>query len=472
MLRRNKLSSPSLSTLPSQHSSTSSSHPPTNIEIDIEANNNNNNNTDNSFDIKNMNTIPAPPRSESMAYASHSSFSSFFAKINYYVRYNTKAILIGIGMILVVLVMIADNADDQSNYLRLPRHAYDHWGGAVHAGYFTVEDAIIDDHTFHFAAVTDLDKLSLVADSKKPLFRSTLLPGKLVRDAATNRYNVDFEPIRTLVSQHNEAGRGMELSELTIYKNRLLSFDDRTGTVFEILSSPDASDSYVVPRFVITEGDGDTDKGMKWEWATIKNNELILGSMGKEFTNPDGSIDNTNNLWVAVLNDRGELRREDWERKFNFVRELVGASPPGYIIMEAILWSDHLKKWVFLPRRISSSAYDEVQDERKGSNKVVLVNDSFTDGTVVDIKMKPSDLDPLHGFSTFAFVPGTADHHAMAVRSVEEDCTGPDELCKQRSYVMVFDVLTGEVLMDEVKIDLAEKFEGLEFVNIYTKPKV
>jgi soluble calcium-activated nucleotidase 1 len=262
----------------------------------------------------------------------------------------------------------------------------------------------------------------------------------------------------------------MELSELTIYKNRLLSMDDRTGTVFEILSSPDASDSYVVPRFVITEGDGDTDKGMKWEWATIKNNELILGSMGKEFTNPDGSIDNTNNLWVAILNDRGELRREDWERKFNFVRELVGAAPPGYIIMEAILWSDHLKKWVFLPRRISSSKYDEVEDERKGSNKVVLVNDSFTEGTVVDIHMKPSDLDPLHGFSTFAFVPGTSDHHAMAVRSVEEDCTGPDELCKQRSYVMVFDVLTGEVLMDEVQIDLAEKFEGLEFVNIYTKP--
>ena len=66
-----------------------------------------------------MNTIPAPPRSESMAYASHSSFSSFCAKINYYIRYNTKAIVVGIGMILVVLVMIADNADDSSSYLRL-----------------------------------------------------------------------------------------------------------------------------------------------------------------------------------------------------------------------------------------------------------------------------------------------------------------------------------------------------------------
>jgi soluble calcium-activated nucleotidase 1 len=121
----------------------------------------------------------------------------------------------------------------------------------------------------------------------------------------------------------------MELSELTIYTNRLLSFDDRTGTVFEILSSDDGTKSYVVPRFVITEGDGDTDKGMKWEWATIKNNELIMGSMGKEFTNAAGEIENINNLWIAVLNQRGELRREDWQDKFAFVRELVGAAPPG-----------------------------------------------------------------------------------------------------------------------------------------------
>ena len=35
---------------------------------------------------------------------------------------------------------------------------------------------------------------------------------------------------------------------------------------------------------------------------------------------------------------------------------------------------------------------------------------------------------------------------------------------------MVFDVLTGEVLMDEVQIDMAEKFEGVEFVNIYQPP--
>ena len=137
------------------------------------------------------------------------------------------------------------------------------------------------------------------------------------------------------------------------------------------------------------------------------------------------------------------------------------------IIMEAILWSDHLKRWVFLPRRISSTAYDEVEDERKGSNRVVLVNENFTEGDVVEIKMKKPDLDPLHGFSTFAFVPGTSDHHALAMRSVEEDCTGALEDCKQRTYIMVFDILTGEVLMDEVQIEMAEKFEGIEFVNIF-----
>jgi len=373
-------------------------------------------------------------------------------------------------MILLVLVLLTDGGSGPGGVYTSLRGSMDHWGGAVHPGYFSLQDATIDDHTFHFATVTDLDKLSVVKDSNKPLFRSTLLPGVLTRDDATNRYLINFEAHRTLVSQHNEAGRGMELSELTIYKNRLLSFDDRTGTVFELLSTPDGNDSYVVPRFVITEGDGDTDKGMKWEWATVKNNELILGSMGKEYTRPDGSIENTNNLWVAVLNDRGELRREDWQDKFEFVRKLVGASPPGYIIMEAILWSDHLKKWVFLPRRISSTAYDEVDDERKGSNRVVLVNEKFTEGTVVEIKMKTPDMDPLHGFSTVAFVPGTKDHHALAVRSVEENCTGEEKDCKQRSYLMVFDILTGEVLMDELQIDMAEKFEGIEFVNIYTPP--
>lgn len=262
----------------------------------------------------------------------------------------------------------------------------------------------------------------------------------------------------------------MELSELTLYQNRLLTFDDRTGTVFEILSKRGGSESMVVPRLVITEGDGDTDKGMKWEWATVKGNDLYMGSMGKEYTNPDGSVANTNNLWIVVVNPEGQVRRVNWVDNFNVVRTELGASSPGYTINEAILWSEHLKKWLFLPRRVSSEMYDENADERKGSNQLAIVDENFKKVSVVDIKFDTHD--PLRGFSSFAFVPGTKDRHVLAIRSVEEDCVGGlESVCKQRSYFSVFDVVTGDVLMDEVEIKLENamvKFEGVEFVNIHT----
>jgi soluble calcium-activated nucleotidase 1 len=350
------------------------------------------------------------------------------------------------------------------------------FAGAFNPGYFSVEDSVQQPNTvFRFAAVTDLDQLSLVVDgknSKKTSFRSVLLPGVITYIPETNRYTLQMEePTRELITKHNEAGRGAEFSELTIYNNRLLTFDDRTGGVFEILNKPDGKSSFVVPRFVITEGEGDTDKGMKWEWATVKNGELYMGSMGKEYTNRDGSVANTNNLWVSILNGRGEIRRVDWEPKFTFVREQLGAKSPGYVVHEAINWSPHLKKWVFAPRRISSDVYDDVLDEKRGSNKLVLVDESFTKADIVEVKMANSK-DGLHGFSSFAFVPGTKDRHALALRSVEDNCAGDDlDVCKQRSYFVIFDVLTGEVLMDEVQIEEPMKYEGVEFVDIYTIPK-
>lgn len=342
------------------------------------------------------------------------------------------------------------------------------FSGAAHGGYFSVDDSKMGENVFRFAAVTDLDQLSNVADAKKPTFRSYLLPGKITYNREKNTYSLEVEPSRELITGHNEAGRGAEFSELTIFENRLLTFDDRTGDVFEILNKPDGKSSYVVPRFVITEGDGDTDKGMKWEWSTVKNGELYMGSMGKEYTNSDGSVANTNNLWVTILNSRGELRRVDWQHQFTYVRNALGAQYPGYLIHEAINWSPHLRKWVFMPRRVSTEKYDDVLDEKRGSNKVVLVDEKFNSHKIVTVPMKSTD--GLHGFSSFAFVPGTGDKHVLALRSVEEDCAGDLSLCKQRSYFVIFDVTTGEVLMDEVKIEENMKYEGVEFVNMYTVP--
>lgn len=412
-------------------------------------------------------------RSESLAYPK----TGTMAKINFLLRQNSRAVVATLAFVAFVLILSLDavqrsstGAGVTSSLRNIGARNYDRFGGAVRKGYFYPDKAVIDDHTFRFAAVTDLDQFSRVEESKKPLFKSHLLPGILKYEPSANTYSIEFEPSRILTSFHNEAGRGMELSELTLYDNRLLSFDDRTGTVYEILNKKAGTESFVVPRFVVTEGSGDTDKGMKWEWATIKNGELYLGSMGKEYTNPDGSIANTNNLWISILSPRGELRRVDWSEKYNIVRKALGAGAPGYCIHEAILWSSHMNKWLFLPRRISAEAYDENTDERKGSKKLVLIDDKFTTPEVVEINIK--DFDPLHGFSTVAFVPGSKDRHALAIRSVEEDCVGAEDTCKQRSYFIVIDVLTGDVLMDEVKSpDDGLKFEGVEFVDIYTPEK-
>ena len=147
MLRRNKLSSASLKDLESNNQQ-------------FEKDNKQINNSMKAIDI------PTPPRSESMAYEAHSSMGTLWSKFEYYARANTKAVLGGIGLLLLMVMLITDSSDSPGSSLTMIRggsslnYARDHWGGAVHPGYFDVNDSIIDDHTFHFAAVTDLDKLS------------------------------------------------------------------------------------------------------------------------------------------------------------------------------------------------------------------------------------------------------------------------------------------------------------------------
>jgi soluble calcium-activated nucleotidase 1 len=425
-------------------------------------------------------------RSESIAYDPKRRAGSMSARVQFLLRQHFQAVVASLAFLAFVLVVTSDAVHDAPAAMMLRGSGgggaspsqLEHWGGAVRGGSFRVEDAVIPPLTvndvrsnrqFLFSAVTDLDQLSLVESERKPTFRSLLLPGMLTRTGERS-YEIGFGSPRTLTTKHNEAGRGAEFSELTVYNNRLLTFDDRTGDVFEIINNKDGTQSEVVPRFVITEGDGDTDKGMKWEWATVKNGELYMGSMGKEYTRADGSIANENNLWIGILNGRGELRRENWKERYGVVRKALGAEAPGYIIMEAILWSDHLKKWVFLPRRISSQAYDEDRDEHMGGNKLVLVDEYFTNAKVVEIT--GMEVDGLRGFSSFAFVPGTKDRHALAIRSVEENCTGDMDVCKQRSYFLVFDVLTGEVLSTEERYPENMKFEGVEFVDMHTQTKM
>lgn len=106
----------------------------------------------------------------------------------------------------------------------------------------------------------------------------------------------------------------MELSELVTFNGRLLTFDDRTGIVFEI------SNDNVSPWVILTDGESISPKGFKCEWATVKNNQLYVGSMGKEWTNAAGVFENHNPMMVKVITVSGEVKTLNWVKSFKALR--------------------------------------------------------------------------------------------------------------------------------------------------------
>lgn len=315
----------------------------------------------------------------------------------------------------------------------------------------TASSSVTGDETYKLMVVADLDTNSREKDDKKGKWKTILKKAEL-RRKEDGKFSVHWLEDQEVFTKFSEAGRGMELSALLEFNNRLYSFDDRTGIVYEMVKGNKA-----IPRFILMEGNGDTEKGQKSEWATVKDGKMIVGSFGKEYTNPDGSIRNTNNMWVSTIDSNGHVEHVDWMENYNRLRKAVGCSYPGYMIHEAIAWSQHMKKWVVLPRRVSNQPYDEVEDERRGSNLVLLVSENFKKIEVRRI----TPITPTRGFSDFKFLPNSHDQIIVALKSEESE-----KLQTQNSYITVFD-LNGTVLMDETEIPGKHKFEGLEFFFFY-----
>jgi soluble calcium-activated nucleotidase 1 len=123
----------------------------------------------------------------------------------------------------------------------------------------------------------------------------------------------------------------------------------------------------------------------------------------------------------------------------------------GYLIHEAVNWSEKHKRWFFLPRRASNERYDETKDERLGTNFLITADSNFQ-----DIKVsKVGPMVPSHGFSSFKFLPGTDDEVIVALKSEEDQG-------KSATYLTVF-TIKGEVLLAETKV-ADNKYEGIEFL--------
>lgn len=93
----------------------------------------------------------------------------------------------------------------------------------------------------------------------------------------------------------------MELSELVVYDGRLLTFEDRTGMVFEI------SGDKIYPWVLLMDGNGRNTKGFKSEWATVKGETLYVGSMGKEWTTASGKFATYDPMYIKTITHLGQV---------------------------------------------------------------------------------------------------------------------------------------------------------------------
>ncbi|XP_007886832.1 soluble calcium-activated nucleotidase 1 [Callorhinchus milii] len=298
---------------------------------------------------------------------------------------------------------------------------------------------------YRIGLIADLDTKSK-KEQKVNTWFSYLKKGYLILSESGDKVTLEWDKNKSVLQTHlSEKGRGMELSELIVFNGKLYTVDDRTGVVFHI------DGDKAIPWVILTDGDGSVEKGFKAEWMAVKDEHLYVGGLGKEWTTTTGEVVNENPEWVKVIGYKGDVHHENWVSHYNALREAAGIKSPGYFIHESAGWSDRLQRWFFLPRRASSEHYNEKDDERRGTNLIIKCTQDFKEISVSKI----GEINPVHGFSSFKFIPDTDDQIIVSLKSEEDNGN-------IATYIMVF-TLDGRFLLEETKVGNV-KYEGIEFI--------
>ncbi|KAK6752224.1 hypothetical protein RB195_003568 [Necator americanus] len=308
--------------------------------------------------------------------------------------------------------------------------------------------------TYNLLAVTDMDEEGREAKDKYN-WRAVTRNGTLTisRDKKTVTVNWLESSDKNITSGLNYKGRAMELSDLSEYNGHLLSPDDKTGMLYEI------EDGKAIPWVFLNSGPGNTTKGMKAEWLTVKDGLLYVGGHGTEYRNETGAVVSEDSMWIKTITKTGEVKSENWKDIYTNMRNKAGYSEPGYLTHEAAQWSETRQKWYFLPRKASTTVYNKTEDETKGAHILIEADPELTEFKVIYVKNpKGSRKDhPERGFSAFDFIPNTDDKLIVAIKSKEVTGSPPE------SYITVFNV-DGQVLLPDQILDRNLKFEGIYFV--------
>lgn len=305
------------------------------------------------------------------------------------------------------------------------------------------DDANSSEYTL--AIITDEDQSSEIElEDGQVGWQSRLRYDRLTRriDPATGAVSYHIEKLppdlggeHHLISLIAEGGRGAEFSELVKFGKHLMAFDDRTGLVCEVRKS-----HQLIPRQILMTGSGDEKfKGFKSEWATLKADQLVVGSHGKK---PEEE-------WIKVLGPDYRLKSVDWAGNYQSMRDALGIPEQGYLTHEAGEWHPDLAKWLFFPRKISMEPFDEPVDEReRGGNILIIADESFNDIRTVTV----GERTPERGVSSFKILPGCPNEF-VGLKSVE---IGD----RTETYLFCFDI-DGNILKEDTFIG-HYKCEGVE----------
>ncbi|KAJ8923143.1 hypothetical protein NQ315_001697 [Exocentrus adspersus] len=359
--------------------------------------------------------------------------------VNRTIRGQTQFIcIVGVTGLLLLVILYSFPTRRSSNILRSSGYNYTYP--------LTRPIKTSNMHTFRIGIIADLDTNSK-SNKEENTYYSYFKQGYLSYNPNKHTVVITWDGKDPIKLQNNFAlkGRGMELSELVTFDGRLLTFEDRTGIVYEIINNQ------VFPWLLLIDGNGKKKKGFKSEWATVKDEVLYVGSMGKEWTTPSGEFQSNDPQYVKAITTKGEVSHINWIEEYKRIREVLGIYWPGYMIHESGVWSHIHQRWFFLPRRCSKEPYNESLDEHRGCSVLISANPDMYDIKAVEIKNSR----PTRGFSSFKFVPTSGDFVIVALRT--EELEG-----KTSTYVTAF-TIQGDTLLDDIYI-ADVKYEGFEFI--------
>jgi hypothetical protein len=293
-------------------------------------------------------------------------------------------------------------------------------------------------------------------------------------------------------STADTVGRGAEFSALELFEGRLLTMDDRTASLVEIVAAGSGSSGdrllQLEPLLCLSPADGDgVDMGkgssseplalrvdgqpMKVEWAAVRDGRLVCGSTGSEFFNRDGSgtVQHSRAMCVSVVtpHPRGFFTDQQisWHQQYNTLRTacVCQVSLGHYMSHESARWSTVHSCWFFLPRKICYAHFSEELDEHSCSNLLLAVEEEKNNGwqhwSDEDVLVREVlTANPIRGTSDFRFIPGSSDCHLLILRTEEVDVG-------VHTYVSVVD-LQGQVLMAETMVSDCRKYEGCELIDV------